>query len=142
MWVTEYSGETSASPEEVFVLLGDPATWPEWNEGVARIDLAGPFAAGTQAVMAFPDGTELPFLITWVDADRGYEDETPVPDTGVVVRVRHELAATKTGTRITYRVEADGPDEAAAEVGAGVSADFPEVIAALGAHAERLANGR
>jgi Polyketide cyclase / dehydrase and lipid transport len=142
VWVTQYSGETTASPAEVFALLADPVTWPEWNEGVAHIDMAGPFEAGTGAVMAFPDGTELSFLITWVEADRGYADETPVPGTGVVVRVRHELTATVTGTRITYRVEADGRDDAAAEVGAGVSADFPAVIATLAAHAERLASGR
>lgn len=139
MWVAEYSGETTASPAEVFALLADPATWPRWNEGVARIDMAGPFEAGTRAVMVFPDGTELPFAITWVEPDRGYADETPVPDAAVVVRVRHELTATEAGTRITYRVEADGPDDAAAEVGAGVSADFPAVIAALAAHAERPA---
>lgn len=98
------------------------------------------YSSETAAVMAFPDGAELPFLITWVEKDRGYADETPVPDAGVVVRVRHELASNGSGTRITYRVEAESPDEAAAEIGAGVSADFPEVIAALGAHAERQSN--
>jgi hypothetical protein len=36
------------------------------------------------------------------------------------------------------RAPADGPDELAAEVGAAVSADFPDVIAALAARAERV----
>lgn len=139
MWMTEYMGESAASPAEIFALLGDPATWPEWNGGVAGIRLEGPFEAGTSAMMAFPDGSELPFRITWVEGDRGFEDETAVPGTGVVVRVRHELMATGNGTRITYRVEADGPEDAAAQVGAGVSADFPTVIATLAAHAERRA---
>ncbi|HZX02993.1 hypothetical protein [Kribbella sp.] len=63
---------------------------------------------------------------------------TEVPDAGVVVRVRHELTPVADGTEITYRCEAHGPDDAAAEVGAAVSSDFREVIAALGARAEEL----
>ena len=84
------------------------------------------------------DETALPFRFTWIEVDRGYEDETEVPDAGVVVRVRHELTPTAHGTRITYRCEVDGPADVAAEVGAAVSADFPDVISALGARAERM----
>jgi uncharacterized protein YndB with AHSA1/START domain len=142
MWTKAYSGETTATPAAVFALLADPEMWPEWNAGVARVEMTGPFETGARAVMVFPDGTELPFVITWVEVDRGYADETPVPDAGVTVRVRHELEPTATGTRITYRVEADGPDDAAAEIGAGASEDFPAVIAALAARAERPADGR
>lgn len=142
MWTNKCSGETTATPAQVFALLADPATWPEWNVGVARVEMTGPFKEGARAVMVFPDGTALPFVITWVEVDQGYADETPIPDTGVTVRVRHELQPTATGTRITYRVEADGPDDVAAEVGAGASEDFPDVIAALAARAERLAGGR
>jgi len=98
----------------------------------------GPFAEGTTAVMVLPDETALPFRFTWIEVDRGYEDETEVPDAGVVVRVRHELTPTAHGTRITYRCEVDGPADVAAEVGAAVSADFPDVISALGARAEGM----
>lgn len=137
MWERKISGECAASPTEVFAILAEPRAWSEWNEGVAEVRIDGPFAAGTSAVMVFPDGSELPFELTWVDPDRGYEDLTPVPDAGVSVRVRHELEPTAIGTRITYRCLVDGPDDVAAEVGAGVSADFGDVIAALGARAER-----
>ena len=82
------------------------------------------------------DGTPVSI---YVDRGRpGYEDETEVPDAGVVVRVRHELTPTAHGTRITYRCEIDGPADVAAEVGAAVSADFPDVISALGARAEGM----
>lgn len=135
MWSTDVIGVSTATPAEVFAVLADPAHWHEWNDGVAGIRMNGPFAAGTTAVMVFPDATELPFTIAWVEQDRGFEDVTEVPDAGVTVRVRHELEPTRTGTRITYRCTVDGPDPTAGEVGAGVSADFADVIAALATRA-------
>jgi len=138
MWVKEYTAECAASPAQVFSILAEPARWSEWNAGVRRIDMHGPFAEGTTAVMVLPDETPLPFRFTCIEVDRGYEDETEVPDAGVVVRVRHELTPTAHGTRITYRCEVDGPADVAAEVGAAVSADFPDVISALGARAEGM----
>jgi hypothetical protein len=137
VWTREYTGESTAAAERLFNILADTAAWPEWNAGVARVDMSGPFAEGTEAVMVLPDDTALPFRFIWVEAGRGFEDETPVPDTGVVVRVRHELTPVDGGTRIIYRCVAEGPDKVAAEIGAAVSADFPEVIAALAARAER-----
>jgi uncharacterized protein YndB with AHSA1/START domain len=137
MFTKDDTGTSTARPEEVFAVLADPARWPEWNAGVTALEMHGPFAAGTTAVMVLPDGEALPFTFTWVEQDKGFEDLTEVPDAGVTVRVRHELAATAEGTLITYRCEVDGPDDVAAEVGYAVSADFPDVIAALAARAER-----
>jgi uncharacterized protein YndB with AHSA1/START domain len=136
MWTIEYTGDSTASQERLFNILADPASWSEWNPGVAGVTMSGPFAQGTEAVMVLPDGAALPFRFTWVKANEGFEDETPVPDTGVVVRVLHELIPNDRGTRIVYRCMADGQDDVAAEVGAAVSADFPGVIAALAARAE------
>lgn len=135
MWSTEVTGDSTATPAEVFAVLADPEHWHEWNDGVAGIRMNGPFAAGTTAVMVFPDATELPFTLAWVEQDRGFEDVTEVPDAGVTVHVRHELEPTTTSTRITYRCTVQGPDPTAGEVGAGVSADFADVIAALATRA-------
>jgi uncharacterized protein YndB with AHSA1/START domain len=137
MWVQEYSGSSVVEPEKVFSVLSQPDRWPEWNAGVLRLEMDGPFAAGTHAVMVLPDETALPFTFTWVETNVGFEDLTEVPDAGVAVRVRHELAPNGGGTRITYRCEVDGPDDVAAEVGRMVSSDFAAVIAALAARAEQ-----
>jgi hypothetical protein len=137
MWSTEVTGESTATPAEVFAVMAEPQTWSEWNDGVADIRLDGPFAAGTEAVMVFPDSTELPFRLAWVERDRGFEDVTEIPDAGVTVYVRHELEKTETGTRITYRCRVEGNPDVASEVGSGVSADFGDVIAALAQRAER-----
>lgn len=137
MWVREFAGTSAASPARVFAVLADAGRWAEWNAGVAAIELHGPFAAGTSAVMVFPGGAALPFRLTWVEPGKGYEDLTEMPDDGVAVRVRHTLEPAGAGTRITYHCAVEGPDDVAAEAGEGVTADFPEVIAALAARAER-----
>lgn len=138
MWTRDVMGECAASPAQVFAVLAEPSSWAEWNPGVAAIRMQGPFEAGTAAEMVFPDGSALPFRLGWVEEGRGFEDVTEIPDAGVTVRVAHELEASGAGTRITYRCLVAGPDPIAAEVGEGVSADFAEVIAALGARAEGL----
>lgn len=138
MWSVEVIGQSTATPSQVFGVLAEPEKWAEWNEGVARIEMRGPLAAGTEAIMVLPDETALPFTFAWVEPGKGFEDVTEVPDAGVVVRVRHELSAKDGGTEILYRCEVDGPDEVAEEVGQMVSSDFHEVISALAARAEQL----
>jgi uncharacterized protein YndB with AHSA1/START domain len=138
VWVKEFTGQSAAPPAQVFAVLADARRWSEWNEGVADIRLHGPFAEGTTAEMVFPDGSALPFRLTWVDGPVGYEDVTDMQEHGVVVRVRHVLSPTTAGggTVIAYRCEVEGPRDAEAAVGVAVTADFPKVIAALAARAE------
>src|SRR5918911_1861623 len=139
MWAYEHSLETAAGAETIFAILRDVRRWPEWNAGVERIDLDGPFATGTTGVMVIPDQASLPFRLAWVGEGRGFEDETEIPGAEVLVRVRHSLEPLAAGgTRITYRATVEGPaaDTLGQEIGPAVTADFPEVIAALAARAE------
>jgi Polyketide cyclase / dehydrase and lipid transport len=135
MWQNEFEGTSAAPCDRVHGILEDVANWSEWNEGVAEAVVDGPFATGTEGVMTLPDGENLGFRIVAVEPGRGYTDETPIPGTEVVVRVVHHLEPLgDRGTRIVYRCEVEGPD--ATEIGQQVTADFPQVIAALARRAE------
>jgi polyketide cyclase/dehydrase/lipid transport protein len=139
MWTYEHSLETVAGAETIFEIIRDVGGWPEWNQGVERIDLDGPFATGTTGVMVIPDQGSLSFRLAWVGEGRGFEDETEIPGAEVVVRVRHSLEPLAGGgTRITYRATVEGAaaEVLGPEIGPAVSADFPEVMAALAARAE------
>jgi DNA-binding MarR family transcriptional regulator len=57
MWATEHSVETSAALEEIWQLWADVADWPDWNGDIERIELIGPFAAGSRILMT-PIGEE------------------------------------------------------------------------------------
>ena len=135
MWTTEHTVETPASADAVYALYADVAGWPAWDESVDLAELDGPFAAGTTGRLR-PAGLEtLPFTLVWAEVGRGFTDETPFM--GHLLRFVHLLeAAAGGGTRITHRVEIDGP--AAAEMGPNVASDLPEAMAALVAAAERV----
>jgi hypothetical protein len=71
-----------------------------------------------------------------VEAAEGerFVDEAEVA--GTVVRTTHRIDRLDGGrARVVYRLEASGPG--AEQIGPAVSADFPEVLAALVEHAGR-----
>lgn len=139
MWTYQQSLETPADPAAVFALMSDVASWPDWNAGVERIDLRGPFAQGTSGTMTMPGQELLDFQLVWVEEGRGFEDLTVLDDAGVTVRVRHALEPLpRGGTRITYRcaISGDAADRVGPEIGRAITGDFPAVMAALAARAE------
>src|SRR2546430_13740998 len=109
MWSCEHSVETRAGTETIFEIFRDVSRWPEWNPGVERIDLDGPFATGTTGDMVIPHQGSLSFRLAWVGEGRGFEDETEIPGAEVVVRVRHSLEPLAGGgARVSYRATVEG----------------------------------
>ena len=137
MWRTEHSIETTAAPRAIWRLWADVDGWPEWNGGIERIQLEGPFAAGSRIVMT-PSGQE-PVelrLAEVVEPDR-FVDEADLGE--VVVRTSHYVQPLQgEGTRVTYRMEITGPaaDSLGPRIGPEISGDFPQVLAALAERAE------
>jgi hypothetical protein len=143
VWTYEHSIETSADRSAIFAFFKDVSSWPEWNAGVERIELDGPFATGTTGTMFMPGQDAIRFRLVWVGDDQGFEDETEIADAGVTVRVRHTLEALRDrGTRITYSAVIDGPaaDGLGPSIGPAITADFPEVMSALATRAESIAS--
>ena len=137
MWSYEYSVDTSATPETVWPYFEDVAGWPTWNEGIEHIVLEGPFASGTTFLMTPPGEQRIRSQLVDVRAPEGFTDVTELD--GIQVTVHHQLHRLPTGTRITYRMEITGEqaDTIGPEIGPAISGDFPQVIAALIALAER-----
>ena len=132
MWQTEHSIETSAAPAAIWQLWADVAGWPEWNRDIERIELKGPFAAGSRIDMT-PGGQEpVELRIVEAVAPELFVDEADFGE--VVVRTTHRVQPLAFGgSRITYRMEIAGPaaETLGPQIGPEISADFPQVLAAL-----------
>ena len=134
MWQQEFSILTTAEPQAIWARFVDVAGWPQWNAGVERIVLDGPFADGTTFEMKTPAQDVYTSRLRAVREGSGFEDETVLG--AISVRVDHRIEPLAPGrTRITYAAQVDGPDAEA--IGAAVTEDFPVVLASLAALVER-----
>src|SRR5262249_12958861 len=116
----------------IWRLFRDVDGWVKWNAGIERIAIEGPFATGTWFTMQPPGQDALRSRLVDVRERECFVDETRVGD--LVVTVARRIGPVAAGrARVTYSVDAGGPG--AAEIGPAVSADFPEVLAALSAMA-------
>jgi len=107
MWEYEYGVDTAAAPGTVWRYWSDLTTWPQWNDGIEKIEIDGPFAVGTTFQMTSPGGN--PIALRPVDIVPGepFTDEMDAGD--FTVRTVHQLEQTAAGmTRIIYRTEITG----------------------------------
>ncbi|MFE0510561.1 SRPBCC family protein [Streptomyces sp. NPDC058964] len=137
MWEYEYSAETTAPPAAIWRHWSDVAAWPTWNDGVEKIEIDGPFVVGTTFTMTPPGDEPIQMRLTEVVPDELFTDVMDAGD--FVVRTVHRLEPLPTGlTRITYRTEITGPaaEQVGPQLGPAITADFPDVVAALAKVAE------
>ncbi|RKN38615.1 SRPBCC family protein [Streptomyces hoynatensis] len=133
MWEFEHSLDADVTPEQVWARYADHATWPEWHAGIAQIHIDGPFAAGSTGTMTPVGQDTVPVTLTEVTVNESFSDETPVGDTAVL-RFVHRLAALPGGgTRITHRVEIDGPaaDQVGPQLGPQIAKGIPTIVESL-----------
>ena len=136
MWEYQHSVETTAAPEAVWRYWVDAASWPLWNDGVGDIDVAGPFEVGTVFTMTPPGQEPIRMRLVEVTLGESFTDEMDAGE--FVVRTVHRLERAEGRTRIVYRTEITGPaaDRIGPELGPQITADFPDVLAALAKLAE------
>jgi Polyketide cyclase / dehydrase and lipid transport len=140
MWEYEYRLETSAAPDALWRHWADMASWPQWNDGIETIAVDGPFEVGTVFTMTPPGDEPIRMRLAEIKPGESFTDEMDAGD--FVVRTEHRLEAAAAGrTTIVYRTEITGEaaGHAGPELGPQITADFPEVVAAL---ARRAGGGR
>ncbi|MFF1883411.1 SRPBCC family protein [Pseudarthrobacter sp. NPDC058196] len=132
MWEYEHSIETDATPEAVWRLWSDVENWGAWNGEIEKIEINGPFAEGAQILMTPPGDDPIPLVIAEAVENERFVDEARFG--GLLLRTTHRIdPAGQDRIRVVYRMEitGDGADEAGPEIGPGITADWPETMAAL-----------
>jgi uncharacterized protein YndB with AHSA1/START domain len=134
MFEYEYSLEADVTPEAVWKLYNNAASWPTWDTGTEKVGLSGPLAAGTTGNIKFSGQDPLPFRILSAQPNREFTDETEIPGADIFVQFTHRLTPLESGgTRITQRVSITGPaaETLGPQIGPGITSDIPQSIAAL-----------
>ena len=133
-WRKEFSIETTATPVAIWRIFRDVPGWKGWNAGIESIELEGPFANGAWFTMKTPGQDAFRSRLIDVRENECFVDETRVGP--LVVRVEHRIQPlAPQRTQVTYALAATGPD--ASEIGPAIASDFPDVLAALAALAEK-----
>jgi hypothetical protein len=124
----EFSTTTSAARNTIWALWSDVNHWSSWNAGVAQAKLTGPFVVGAEFSMT-PAGQEaMTSRLTHVEKGVAFTDETVLGD--ICVTVEHRIEPMDGGKlRVVYSAHVTGPG--AEHVGAMVTEDFDDVLAAL-----------
>jgi uncharacterized protein YndB with AHSA1/START domain len=133
MWTYEHAVEARATPQALWACWSDMPNWPQWNLGIERIEIDGPFAVGTSFTM-LPPGEDDPVRLRLVDIVPGQEFTDQMDGDEFTVTTIHRLEPSPDGrTRVVYRTEITGPaaDQLGPQLGPAITADFPDVLAAL-----------
>ncbi len=138
MWEYEHSIETGATPEAIWRLWADVENWGAWNAEIQKIDISGPFAAGTRITMT-PPGDD-PIVLHIAEAVEGERFVDEARFGGLLLRTTHRIDRTGPDRiRVVYRMEitGNGADEVGPQIGPGITADWPDTMASLAESALR-----
>lgn len=78
-WTYHVNVETEASPEQVWAMWQDVASWPSWDSELKWARLDGDFVAGTRGRMQPSGGPEVAFTLSRVELNRGFSDVARLP---------------------------------------------------------------
>ncbi|MFD9359527.1 polyketide cyclase [Streptomyces sp. NPDC060031] len=135
MWVYEHSLETTAAPEAIWHLWTDVENWGTWNADIEKIELRGPFAAGSEITMTPAGQDPVELRIAEVAEGESFVDEARFD--GLVLRTAHRIerldGTAAAAVRVVYRMEITGAgaEEMGPRIGPAITADWPETMAAL-----------
>ncbi|MER5864855.1 SRPBCC family protein [Kitasatospora sp. NPDC002040] len=138
MWSYQHSIETDVAREAIWQLWADVPNWGAWNGGIEKIELRGPFAVGAAITMTPPGEDPIELQVTELGEGAHFTDQARFGD--LVLSTTHQLVPLDgERTEVVYRMEITGAgaDQAGPEIGPGITADWPETMAALVALAAR-----
>jgi hypothetical protein len=129
---------STAPADKVWKVWSDTSTWGEWNPNVNTMELQGPFASGSTAVMNTKAGQHHKMKLIDVLPGRSFVLLTSViPGTTFYFNCRVEPVGAE--TKISQTVEVKGPlGFLGGMLGPGVSKDFGTLLSNLAKKAESI----
>jgi hypothetical protein len=137
MWTFEHTETSSATPEQLWARYSQPATWPEWNQGMTEVAIDGPFATGTKGTLKPAHGPKTRFTLTDVEPLRIFTDVSALPMARLTFT--HILEPAGAGVRFTHRATIRGTSSVlfARLIGKNIAANLPVSMRTLARLAEQ-----
>jgi hypothetical protein len=107
MIIAQHTLETTALPENIWAFWADVPGYKEWDDGIEWARLSGGFKVGASGELKPSGGRPTAFTITEMEEGRSFSDLTRLPFARL--RFQHSLEPTGMGTRLTHRIEVEGP---------------------------------
>jgi hypothetical protein len=127
---------STAPADKVWKIWSDTSTWGDWNPNVTTMELHGPFATGSAAIMHTKAGQHHKMRIVEVQPGRSFVLETNVIP-GTTFRFNCRVEPIGAEAKISQTVEVKGPlGFLGGMLGPGVSKDFGALLSALAKKAE------
>jgi hypothetical protein len=125
-----------APADKVWKIWSDTSTWGDWNPNVSTMELHGPFATGSTAIMHTKAGQHHKMRIVDLQPGRSFVLETNVIP-GTTFRFNCRVEPVGAETKISQTVEVKGPlGFLGGMLGPGVSKDFGALLSGLAKKAE------
>lgn len=99
---------STAPAERVWKIWSDTSTWGDWNPNVSTMELHGPFASGSTAIMNTKAGQHHKMRIVDVQSGRSFALETNVVP-GTTFRFNCSVEPVGVESKISQTVEVKGP---------------------------------
>ncbi len=126
----EHSVEADLAPAAVWALYGDDERWPSWDATVESIERYGPLIKGITGLATRPGCGPMAFTVLVADPGHSFTDEFTFD--GAVLHKSYTLTELEGGrTRITHRVELQGPQADALAPELMPTDGIPDAMAAL-----------
>jgi len=107
MWHAEHTVQTTTEPGAIWNRWLDVAAWPEWDEALEQARIDGPLAVGSLCTLQFRNGGRQTLRVVEVREGRSFSclQRRFLAD----LRIHHRCEPSELGSRVTHRVEAEGP---------------------------------
>jgi len=132
-----HSIETSASPEHIWEIWTDVATWKDWDSGLQDAEMEDAFALNSKGVILSLDGRKARFKVVAYQPGQSYTYKTRLPLGGLYVK--RTLSERNGQTVFTHEVWFSGLTKGifAKALGADFMQKLPGAMQALQTIAER-----
>ncbi len=107
MWHAQHTLETTTAPEFIWRCWMNVQGWPDWDDGLEWATLQGSLGAGSLGAMKYRGGKRVAFCV--IEFTEGSSFTCLGRSMGTDVRFVHRMEPCSLGTKLTHRVEAQGP---------------------------------